>query len=318
MKHSLLRTLATAALAIGGLGLLAACGDDDAGAAPGYGTLVVQLTDAPFPYDQVASVDLWVVRIDARVETPTDADAEDDADGSENGDDPSSEWVTIATPDRSINLLALQNGTVTNLGAARVPTGTYNGFRLILDTDRSSITLKDGMVLDGDSDPGVKWPSAGQTGIKVNLLAPISVVGDSTVMVLDFDIGKSFVQRGNTIEQNGLLFKPVIRGTARDITGIISGTVRAGTITGNLVPGASVEILRAGTAIDDTVSANVIATTSTDANGAFRAAWLLPGTYSIRATPPAALTTFNRVLQTGVVVEDGEETENVLVVLPAK
>lgn len=314
MNHPLFRTLAAAALAVG---TLTACAGEDSGA-PGYGTLAVALTDAPFPFDSVARADIWIVRIDARAEEPSDAEAGNDVDGSENGDDPSSEWVTIATPDRSINLLELRNGVVTNLGATRLPTGTYNGFRLILDTDRSSVTLKDGTVLEGNSDPGIKWPSAGQTGIKINLEAPIHVVGDSTVMVVDFDLGKSFVQRGHTISQNGLLFKPVVRGVARDITGIISGEVRTGTPTGNLVPGASVEILKAGTAIDDTVSANVIATTSTDANGAFRAAWLLPGTYAVRATPPAAITTFGKALVTGVVVEDGEETDGVVVVLPAK
>ena len=29
---------------------------------------------------------------------------------------------------------------------------------------------------------------------------------------MKFDVSKSFVVRGNSIEQNGLLFKPVIRG----------------------------------------------------------------------------------------------------------
>jgi hypothetical protein len=32
-------------------------------------------------------------------------------------------------------------------------------------------------------------------------------------MVLDFDVGNSFVMRGNSLAQNGLLFKPVVKAT---------------------------------------------------------------------------------------------------------
>ena len=106
----------------------------------------------------------------------------------------------------------------------------------------------------------------------------------SQKVLVDFDVDKSFVLRGNSIAQNGLLFKPVIRAVARDITGSISGTVRSGTATGAVVSGATIEILKNGTVLTDTVSANVVATASTDATGAFMAAFLPPATYVVRAS----------------------------------
>lgn len=310
--HRITRTALAAALAVASLAATG-CGDDNG---PRYGTLAVVMTDAPFPYDSVARADIHVLRVDARLAEPSEQQAAQDADGSSNADDPSRAWVTIATPDRTIDLLALHRGIVTDLGAETVPTGTYRGFRLVIDTDRSSISLKDGTVLRGNTAPGVQWPSAGQSGIKVKLTQPVRVTGDSTVLVLDFDLGNSFVLRGNTISQNGLLFKPVIRAIARDVTGSIGGTVRAGSATGALVPGASVEVLRAGTTLGDTVSANVVATTSTDANGTFVAAFLLPASYALRVTPPAALTGFAPVLVPSVSVTDGQATTQA-VVLPA-
>lgn len=134
-------------------------------------------------------------------------------------------------------------------------------------------------------------------------------------MVLDFDVGKSFVLRGNTIAQNGLLFKPVIRATAKEITGGLSGTVRAETATGAAVVGASIEVLKAGTALTDTVSANVVRTTSTDATGAFRVSFLLPGSYTVRATPPVASGFKPALAATAVTVASASEVSGLNIVV---
>ncbi len=39
--------------------------------------------------------------------------------------------------------------------------------------------------------------------------------GDTTPVLLDFNVGSSFVMRGNSISPNGLLFEPVIQATIR-------------------------------------------------------------------------------------------------------
>ena len=294
MKQRTLLSLATAAAL-----LVQACSDSTGG---GTGTLQVRLTDKPFPFSEVTSVDVFIVRIDARTAEPTTTEAEDE--------DDMSGWTTIAEPNALVNLLSLQNGTTMNLGEATLPTGTYNGFRLIIDPAQSSITLTDG------SHPQVHWPSAAQTGIKINLDAPIALTENGSMMVVDFDVGRSFVMRGNSISQNGLNFKPVLRGTAVDITGSASGTVRGDSATGPIVAGATVEVLKDGTALTDTVSANVLASTVTDSTaGAFRFAFLLPGAYELRVTPPTGSVYKPALLTNGFNVTTGQETTGLAVIL---
>ena len=287
-----------AAIALATLGV-AACSDSSG---TGTGLLTVRLTDAPFPFSNVARVDVFVVRVDARTAEPTEAEASDES--NQQG------WTTVATPNASINLLDLRNGTTTNLGATTLPTGTYNGFRLIIDPSRSSITLMDG------TKPAIQFPSAGHSGIKIKLDKPIELTEDGSVMTLDFDIGRSFVMRGNGAA-SGFNFKPVIRAVAQDITGSVTGSVRANTATGAGVPGAAVEVLTAGSLLNDADPTHIVGTTSTDANGDFRFGFLLPGTYVLRATPPAASGFKPALLTGGLVITTGHTTENqVIVVAP--
>ncbi len=288
-----LTALSVAALAFAG------CAESSG---PTMGTLSVRLTDAPFPFSEVARVDVFVIRVEARNSEPTEAEAEDE--NNRGG------WTTIATPDVSINLLDLAGGVTTNLGAATLATGRYNGFRLILDTDRSTITLKDG------STPPIHFPSAGQSGIKVKLDEPIELTEDGSVVTLDFDIGRSFVMRGNTVDK-GFNFKPVIRAVAQDITGSVIGSVRANSTTGSGVAGASVEVLTAGSLLTDNDPSHIVATSATDANGDFRVAFLLPGSYVLRATPPAASGFKPALLPGALAVTSGAETlARVIVVFP--
>src|SRR3954465_15876082 len=87
--------------------LVAACGGADT-APHGLGTLVVQLTDAPFPTDSVKSVDIFVVRVDGRVVEADEAAA--GADVATEDESHGDGWKTLATPNASIDLLSLQNG----------------------------------------------------------------------------------------------------------------------------------------------------------------------------------------------------------------
>jgi hypothetical protein len=116
---------------------IGACGGTDT-APRGMGTLVVQLTDAPFPTDSVKSVDIFVVRVDGRVgevdEATTDAHVEQS--------DPRATVEDAGHSNASINLLALQNGVVSTVGEARCG-ASYRGFRLVIDPTKSSVTLKE-------------------------------------------------------------------------------------------------------------------------------------------------------------------------------
>jgi hypothetical protein len=177
----------------------------------GRGTLAVQLTDGPFLIDAVESVDIFVVRVDAR---RADADAAIVATGVSDDSADTGGWTTIATPNSRVNLLAYQNGTSLPLGLSNVATGNYLALRIIIDPTRSSLTLKNGAVLSGASRPNVSFPAADRSAIKIALTQPVVVVdGDTTTMLLDFMVGDSFVLRGNTIAQQGLLYEPVVRAT---------------------------------------------------------------------------------------------------------
>jgi hypothetical protein len=291
-----LRILAAAALLATAV---TACGDSSG---TNTGRLTVRLTDAPFPFSDIAAVDVYVVRVDARRDTPTDAEVED-----ENNEDG---WTTIATPNATINLLDLAGGKTMNLGAATLASGTYNGFRLIIDPAKSLLTLADG------THPDVKFPGAGHSGLKVQLEKPIELTQDGSVMTLDFDVGRSFVMRGNNA-RNGFIFRPVIRAVAEDITGSVSGSVHANSATGAVVPGATVEVLTAGSLVTDADPAHIVRSTSTDANGEYRIAFLRPGTYVVRATPPATSGFKPALLPGGLTITTGTEAQNqVIVVAP--
>jgi hypothetical protein len=276
---------------------LAACSDSSG---TGTGLLTVRLTDAPFPFSDVARVDVFVVRVDAKTASTTDEEAADEA----NHDG----WTTVATPNALINLLDLGSGKTMNLGATTLATGNYQSFRLILDTDKSSITLKDGTT------PPISFPSAGHSGIKVNLDAPIQLTENGSVMTLDFDIGRSFVMRGNKAS-NGFNFKPVIHAVAQDITGSASGSVHATSATGAVVPDATVEVLTAGSLIGDTDPTHIVSSTKTDANGNFRFAFLLPGTYVLRATPTVASGFKPALLTGGLTITTQTETKDLIIVV---
>ena len=207
---------------------VAAC-SDSTGA--GTGTVSVRLTNAsvgapmsadvvtsdagsPLPAGFVKSVDIFVVRVDGRVEDVDEATADQnvtsEAESERDG------WKTLATPNASINLLELQNGVVSTVGEAKIAAASYRGFRLVIDPSKSSVTLKNSQVLTSTSSPSVTFPSASRSGIKIGLSGPVVVGEDGkTTMVVDFDVASSFVMRGNSLAQNGLLFKPVIHATVK-------------------------------------------------------------------------------------------------------
>ena len=299
-----------APLVLGAATVVTACNDGGTGA--GRGSLSLAITDAPFPYDEVARADVYVVRIDAKQEDATEAEADSGAtDDRRDGDDDGRRggWVTLATPNRAINLLELQNGKVMNLGEQSLPTGTYKGFRLVIDPAQSSITLKDG------TKPEIKWPSAARSGIKVKLERPIEVTAGETLMVIDFDLAGSFVMRGNSIRNNGLLFKPVIRGAASNVAGGIAGTVRGDSAAGALVPNAQVQVWKQ---LADTAAAGSapLATANTDAQGAYKVTALVPGAYALRVLPADTLKHTNALVPS-VTVTTGA-TADASAVLPTK
>lgn len=211
---TVMRMAAHVTLGLGVLAASVACSGSGGGTGatnPQYGTLKMALTDAPFTTDSAQSVNVFVVRVDGRM-AAADSAAADSATG---GDSASADgWTTLAMPDTTVNLLSYQNGNTLALGAAPLAAGNYSGFRMIIDPTRSNIVLTNGDTLTGSSTPGIMFPSGNRSGIKINLASPVTVAaGDTAAMLIDFNIDSSFVVRGRSIAQLGLLFKPVIQAT---------------------------------------------------------------------------------------------------------
>lgn len=294
-----IETLAVLALAGAVVGACSDSGPNVTGSSSGQVNVI--LTDAPFPFSQVKSVDVFVVKIQAKT-----ADT-DSAAAALEGD--SAGWKTLVTPNKSINLLTLAGGNTANLGVATLPVGTYRSFRLIIDPSQSSVTLND------NSKPDVMWPSAGKNGIKIILDSPFTVTDGTTNLLIDFDVGRSFIMRGNSISQNGLLFKPVIRATTQQSSGILSGSVHGDSATGQAIAGATVEVLKSGTALNDTNPNNVVRSGMTDASGNYTLAFIPPGTYVVRATPPSGSLYKAGLLSGGVTITTGTTVSGKLIIL---
>ena len=286
MTHRLVALSLRSTIVFGMASLAIACSDSTSPARGATGLLVTRLTDAPFPTDQVKSVDVFVVRVDARQSDVTDADANAALDEPSAA---SSGWKTVATPNASFDLLSLQNGIAATLGQANLAAGTYNGFRLVIDQSKSSATLKDGTVLTGGTTPGIKFPSAGQSGIKIVLAQPVKIVaGTETDLVVDFNVGQSFVLRGNTIQQNGLLFKPVIQASVTNLA-LTNSNVRLANASDN-----ALSLLQNGTALAGSSS---IAFGTSSACSSVKAA--TPALTVIQGVSPTPLAGFAPALTAG-------------------
>ena len=134
--------------------------------------------------------------------------------------------MPLVTPNAAFNLLALRNGTTTTFGDASLAAGTYNAFRIVIDPSKSSVTLKNGRVLTSNSSPGILFPNANRSAIRIVPSKPVEIVGGRTGnLIVDFDVNSSVVQRGISIDRDGLLFRPLITATVVD-GGVVTASLR--------------------------------------------------------------------------------------------
>jgi len=281
-RRVVLSLLVTGALLAG-----AACYKDDASGPGNRQSLAkVLLTDAPFPFDTVQSVDVYIVSIAASTEPDTGSSAD------------SVQWVTITEPRQRIDLLTLQQGTTTLLGEGDIPADQYRAVRLIIDTDSSRIRFADG------SDALVHWGGAGQQAIHAFVEAPVAVPEEGAEIVIDFDVGRSF--HYDDLGDGGFNFFPWIRAVNRAATGSIAGVVRSDTTSGSPGPIANASVSAYGASQG---TWQIFSTGRTDAVGHYRLAYLLPGTYIVAVDPPPS-GGFAASLDSNVVVSRGVETDH--------
>jgi len=275
--------------------VLAACADDGREAAgPGSDMTRVLLTDAPFPFDLVQSVNVHIVSIEAATTFDTTTTVE---------------WTPLATPDRRFDLLELQNGETALLGEADVRATDYAAIRMVIRTDLSGITLTDGRPAT------VNWRGPATQVIHTGIEQPLNLTaGPSDAnLIIDFDVGRSFVVTSGGCDSVALCayggefqFLPWIRAVNEDATGTLRGTVR-GTVGDNevLVPVAHANI----TVYRGTSSLVLAATGRADANGEYRIHYVSGGgPYVVEAVPPAGAPMAGSGFARDLYVDAGEET----------
>ena len=265
--------LPLAAMALLGLASCSKSGD-----AANTSKLEVRLTDAPGDFQSVV---LDVRQIEVHLKEEKDPDG----------------WKMLNFSPQAINVLDYVNGRSALLVSDDFAPGDLKEIRLILGPD-SYVVGRDGQRYD------LKTPSGQSSGVKLKLDKATLKQRETFQLLLDFDVAKSIVERGNWKPGNDkkerYLLKPVIRVVAQDLRGGISGTVSPAA--------ARPQILAIRNSIlgPDTVS------TSADVSGAYQIGGLPAGTYRVEyfpsTTAPTGQPAYRTVVRTGITVVNEQLT----------
>ncbi len=266
--------------------LFAGCYQDDASVTAALAVrpqITVRLTDAPFPYDSLHSVTIYVVRIEAST-------AQDTSGGGQ--------WVVITEPRKAFDLLALQQGTTALLGAGEMPAGQYHAVRMTLDTSQSSIAWNDA----AQHPAPVNWH--GLSTIYAFVEYPVNVPTQGADIVLDFDVGQSFLF--NYYGTNEFDFTPHLRAINSAAAGAIAGVVTQGA-NGTTQPVSNAQVSVYGTYPGRADITYLEATGRSGGDGRYKVAFLPPGSYVVRIEEPF-LPNLDSVTTSGVEVTAGNTT----------
>jgi hypothetical protein len=266
MKQKRIRNAALAVLAATAAG----CGLGDTATT---GRLTVHLADAAC--SDIASATVWISEVYVI-----------------GGADSTGARFTISDQAQAYDLLDLQGGVTAALGSALIPTGSYTQLRLVVDSAR--ITLGNGVLFaNGSATMQLTVPSGSQSGIKVNFSGPVVVTSGETVLVVDFDVCRSFVFTGPPGIPAGVNFTPLLHAAVRDVAGSIAGTAGP----------AAAKVTLLAILGDDTVATAAADTVS----GAYALRFLHPGTYTVSASA----TGYQSASVNNIVVAEGQQVTGV-------
>jgi len=250
------------------------CTDNDA-TENGVGRLTIQLTDAPFPLDLISEANVTIYKIEARQKDDTEDDSFMENEG--NMEDESEDMhdgtsiVVLMEEEMTINLLDLTNGVTENLVNTEIPAGTYDQVRVYAKGINVVMNDDEGTTYD------LKVPSGEQSGIKIKIKPALTIAGGlSSDLLLDFDVSRSFVPRGNIRDMskfNGFNFKPVIKVSNMATAGTLAGVVTS-SADGTALEGVQVTVSRDG---------EEITSSFTDETGAYMIMGLDSGIYDVTA-----------------------------------
>lgn len=275
MRNYQLLALASAAL----LSLAGCAKKSSDEASAGAAKLEVRLTDAPGNFKAVV-LDVQQLEVHLKDE------------GDPNG------WQTLAFTPQVVNVLDYVNGKSALLVSTDFAPGDLKEVRLILGPSSYVVGT------DGDT-YALKTPSGQTAGVKLKLTNVTLAAGATYQLLLDFDVAKSIVERGNWKAGNDkkerYLLKPVIRLVAQSLQGGLRGTVTPAAARPQILA------IRSSVVGPDTVS------TFADASGAFQLSGLPAGTYQVQYFPtvaaPAGQPAYKNAVLTGITVTNDKVTE---------
>lgn len=244
------------------------------------GTLLMKITDAPFPINLIEEANVTITKVEVRNESDTAGNP----------------FMVLLEDTLDFNLLELRNGVAAELLETEIPVGEYSLIRLYVDN--ASISVKDHETY------AVKVPSGAQTGIKIFIEPSLKVAGGLTSEVLlDFNVEKSFVLKGDMNTPAGIKgfnFKPVIRAVNNTISGMVEGIVMDPDSV--VIAEASVWIAQ-----DTTITSAF----SSD-EGFFALPGIPAGSYSLSAVKEG----YDTVTVNDIIVIEGNITEHDLILEP--
>ena len=244
---------------------LAACGGGG-GSGAETGTLKLAVTDAPAcGYD---SVNVTIEKV--RVHQSSTAS---DTDGG---------WSEIVlSPALRVDLLALQNGALAELGEVTLPTGSYNQMRLVLADNAGASSPANWVKLSSDkSVVELKTPSGQQSGVKAKQFNIDIGANQLANFVIDFDACKSVVIAGNS---GKYLLKPQLTVIPRYVSGV------KGSVDLSLANGfTSLSLQKDGVVVKATTPYSDSSDTTNF--GKFLLSPVAPGSYTLVMTAPGRTT----------------------------
>ncbi len=268
-----LRTHVSPYLVLGGFALFLGC-SSGSGSGGGTGTMNVRMVDGPINGYTAINLNIQKVEI--------------------NGP---SGWVTLSTPNRTVDLLTLTGGVSESLAAgASLSAGHYGQMRLLLGSG-NTLTLADGTTHD------LTTPSGMQSGIK--LVGSFNVqAGVTEDVFIDFDAAHSIQVTQTGSGSDKYILRPTIRAFDQVVTGSISGTL-TDNASGGALAGATVY----AETVDGSGNGVIARTVVTDANGHYTLD-LLPvgGTYFVVSQPLIGATAYNAKASQGFAITTGMAT----------